>query len=378
MSSVGTKEETAKHLIAHGQTMHAAGNQADAVQLYNAAIILDPNNPISLKVRGDHFLVNEMRVEAIADYDRALSLRPRFLLALYNRAIAKKALGRLDEALVDLDAALALDGDLFHAYAIRGDILIEFGRLDEAQADYDRAAAIDPSSSDALYRQGKAALFRKRGTDDRQAIFEYVYKTGVWGRSGDPSDRYFSGTGTRIAAHSDKYVEALGEFLRQFTPKLNAVDIGCGDFFIGSKVRDFCGAYVACDVVSGLIEHNKSKLSHLDVDFRVLDAVKDELPGGDVVFIREVLQHLSNSDISAIMSKVQKTYRYAVITECLPSSGSFVANLDKVTSDKIRLNVNGSGVVLTEAPFNLTPKDERQLCVVSTGRTQIVTTLYGF
>jgi hypothetical protein len=35
-------------------------------------------------------------------------------------------------------------------------------------------------------------------------------------------------------------------------------------------------------------------------------------------------------------------------------------------------------VVLTEAPFNLTPKDERQLCVVSTGRTQIVTTLYGF
>jgi hypothetical protein len=114
------------------------------------------------------------------------------------------------------------------------------------------------------------------------------------------------------------------------------------------------------------------------VDFRVLDAVTDPLPDGDVVFIREVLQHLSNSDILAIISKLNDTYKYAVITESLPNQDDFVPNLDKVTSDKIRVNVNGSGVVLTKAPFNLPFKEARELCVSPDGRNKIVTTLYIF
>lgn len=378
MSVTGTQEDTAKALIAHGQALYAAGRQDDAIQLYGAAIILDPANPLAYKFRGDHFLVSDREADALADYDQTLRLRPRFMLAVYNRAVAKKRLGRMDEALVDLGAALSLDNNMFHAYALRGDILIELGRFEEAQADYDRAAVIDPGSASARYRQGKVALLRQRGTDDRQAIFEHVYKTKIWGRSDDPSDLYYSGAGTRVAARSDTYVAAASQFLRPFEPKLNAVDIGCGDFFVGSKIRASCASYVACDVVDGLIDHNRTKFADLDVDFRVLDAVNAELPEGDVVFLREVLQHLSNSDIARIMAKVSATYRYAVITEALPGVEGFTPNLDKVTSDKIRFNVNGSGVVLTAAPFDLKPKDARVLCVSPAGRTELVTTLYSF
>ena len=377
MSVNGTKEDAAKTLIAHGQALYAAGRQEDAVHLYGSAIILDPKNPLSYKFRGDHFLMSDREAGALADYDQALRLRPRFVLALYNRAIAKKRLARMDEALIDLGAVLSLDNDMFHAYALRGDILIELGRLDEAQADYDRAVAIDPSSTSALYRQGKATLLRQCGTEDRRAIFEHVYEAKVWGRSDDPSDLYYSGAGTRVAARSEAYVSAVCEFLQQFDPKLNAVDIGCGDFFVGSKIRSSCADYVACDVVAGLIDYNRTKFANLDVNFRVLDAVNGALPEGDVVFLREVLQHLSNSDIARIMAKVSATYRYAVITESLPRAEGFTPNLDKVTSDKIRPNVNGSGVVLTAAPFNLKPRDERVLCV-SPGQTQLVTTLYSF
>ena len=35
----------------------------------------------------------------------------------------------------------------------------------------------------------------------------------------------------------------------------------------------------------------------LDVDFRVLDITSDEIPPGDVCFVRQVLQHLSNQSI---------------------------------------------------------------------------------
>lgn len=378
MSSVGTREDTAKSLIAHGREAMASGKIDNAIQLYDAAIILDPKAPTPHKMRGDSLFSLERHVEALESYEQALRLWPGYVQALYNRAVVKKALGRLDEALGDLDAVLLLDENNFHAYMTRGDIQIEFGRLQEAQSDYERAATINPGSSSAVFRKGKAALLRQHGVEDRQAIFEYIYKTGAWGRSSDPVDRYFSGTGTRVSVHSDCYVQALRTFLEPFSSKLNAVDIGCGDFITGSKIRGFCANYVACDVVSGLIDFNKTRFSDLDVDFRVLDAVNDALPEGEVVFIREVLQHLSNDDISKIIAKVARTYRYAVITECLPSTEGFTPNLDKVTSDKIRPNVNGSGVVLTQAPFNLVAKEERELCVSPAGRTKLVTTLFSF
>jgi len=378
MSPVENKEEIAKSLTACGQEAAISGKVDDAVRLYDAAIILNADDAIPYKLRGDCLFNLERHAEAVDSFDQAVRLRPKYLLAIYNRALTKKALGRLDEVLADLDAVLSLDKNYVQAYTTRGDVLIEFGRFEEAQADYDRAVALDPNSSIARYRQGKAALLRQKGVSDRQAIFEHIYKSGAWGRSRDPSDLFFSGTGTRLSAHSDSYLQAVGDFLRQFTPKLNAVDIGCGDFVIGSKVREFCASYVACDVVESLVSYNREKFSSIDVDFRVLDAVNEALPEGDIVFFREILQHLSNSDISKIISKASQKYRYAIVTECLPSVEGFTPNLDKITGDKIRFNVNGSGVVLTAPPFNLAPKDERQLCVSPAGRTSIVTTLYSF
>lgn len=378
MSTVKAEEEMAKSLIAKGREVSSSGDIAGAINLYDAALALDASNHIAHKLRGDCFFRLGQHSEAIDDYNRTLHLQPKNVAALYNRAVAKKSVGKLDEALVDLGDVLSLNKDDFNACMTRGDILIEFGRLEEAQADYARATVIDPSSFAAVYRHGKAALFQVRGMDDRRAIFEYVYKAGAWGKSGDPSDLYFSGSGTRVPAHSNTYLQAVGSFLQQFEPRLKAVDIGCGDFVIGSQVRPLCANYVACDVVAGLIEYNKEKYAHIDVDFRALDAVNDPLPDGDIVFLREVLQHLSNSDISKIISKVSRNYKYAIITECLPSVEGFTPNLDKVTSDKIRPNVNGSGVILTEAPFSLTCRHERRLCVSPAERTSLVTTLYSF
>ncbi|WP_374333561.1 class I SAM-dependent methyltransferase, partial [Aestuariivirga sp.] len=122
-----------------------------------------------------------------------------------------------------------------------------------------------------------------------------------------------------------------------------------------------CGRYVACDVVPDLIAFNRNAYSHLDVDFRVLDMAEDALPEGDVVFVRQVLQHLGNAAIARAVAKIAVRYKYLVLTEHVPESADFAPNVDIVTGAGTRLQL-GSGVVLTRAPFNLAAASERIIC----------------
>jgi len=95
---------------------------------------------------------------------------------------------------------------------------------------------------------------------------------------------------------------------------------------------------------------------------QVVDIASDPLPPGDVVLIRQVLQHLSNADIAAALAKIS-AYEYAVITEHVPAAGPFKPNIDKPSGAEIRLSLQ-SGIVLTEPPFSLRPVSQDVLCEV--------------
>jgi hypothetical protein len=107
--------------------------------------------------------------------------------------------------------------------------------------------------------------------------------------------------------------------------------------------------------------------NNFKVDFKVLDITKDELPEGDLVFIRQVFQHLSNDQIIKVLPKIILKYKYLVLTEHLPKSTNFLHNLDMPTGPGTRNSLaNGaSGVVLTSSPFNLKPIKTDCLCDVS-------------
>jgi hypothetical protein len=189
-------------------------------------------------------------------------------------------------------------------------------------------------------------------------IFSKIYEKKMWGGEGFD---YFSGHGSHLQAHIGPYKRSVSEFLAQFPIPMNVVDLGCGDFHVGSQIRSNAGSYIACDVVDKLILRNKTTYANLDVDFRVLDIVKDDLPQGDVVIIRQVLQHLSNSAIMRVVEKL-KIFSYVIITEFVPT-GNFVPNLDQQTGAFSRL-ARGvqSGIVLTSEPFNLSVKKETIIC----------------
>ena len=205
--------------------------------------------------------------------------------------------------------------------------------------------------------------------------FTRIYTTNSWGKSNDPSDKYYSGSGSRNRDVVEVYIRSIDTFLRSFATKPDVVDLGCGDFSIGSRVRALCANYIACDIVEPLIAFNKEKFGSLNVDFRVLDITADELPLGEVVFIRQVLQHLSNEMIEKVLPRLLSKYKYLVLTEHLPAGESFPYNLNIRTGPYFRLFLN-SGIVLTKPPFNLQPLEETKLCQGPDCGGIIQTTLY--
>jgi hypothetical protein len=189
-------------------------------------------------------------------------------------------------------------------------------------------------------------------------VFGAIYKQGKWGH-GSEGD-FCSGRGSHDPAIVGPYIEAVAGFLRSIPDLPSVVDLGCGDFNIGKQLRPYVGNFIACDVVPELIARNVLKFGGESVDFQCLDVVEDDLPFADVALIRQVLQHLSNSQISRIVPKLYR-YRFLVISEHLPVEDNFIPNLEKTSGVTIRLPSH-SGVVLTRPPFNLRVRSEKIIC----------------
>ncbi|MET0678441.1 MAG: class I SAM-dependent methyltransferase [Bradyrhizobium sp.] len=211
-----------------------------------------------------------------------------------------------------------------------------------------------------------------------EQVFTKIYESGVWGASEDASKPFYSGSGSRRDDEVAAYVHSVQQFLRSFQSKPDVVDLGCGDFAVGCRIRSLCNNYVACDVVPNLIKFNKAHYRDLHVDFRMLDLAKDQLPRGEVGFVRQVLQHLSNEAIHQFVARASLAYAHLVVTEHLPATAEFEHNVDKLTGPGTRMG-HDSGVVLTSPPFNLRAKATRELCRVNSVDTGVlVTTLYSF
>lgn len=210
-----------------------------------------------------------------------------------------------------------------------------------------------------------------------EKVFRAVYKEGKWGT--DPQGDFYSGSGSHDPKIVLPYIEAVGKFLESLPVPPSLVDLGCGDFNVGRQLRPYCGNYTACDVVSDLIARNQTKFCDLNIDFRRLDITQDNFPDADVAVLRQVLQHLSNTQILKVIPKLDR-YKFLVLTEHLPADPDFRPNIEKPAGAMVRVS-SGSGVVLTEPPFNLRVRSEQVICssdrAIGRDAAVVKTTLYG-
>ncbi|MFP4847082.1 class I SAM-dependent methyltransferase [Winogradskyella sp. PE311] len=215
-------------------------------------------------------------------------------------------------------------------------------------------------------------LEKTKRTWPTKDVMNQIYDKHLWG--GKAFD-FYSGDGSHRTEIVEPYLEAVIPFLNSHNKSLIVCDLGCGDFNIGKHLTQFSKKYFAVDIVEKLIERNKTIFKEENLEFQCLDIVKDELPTGDCIILRQVLQHISNIEIQEIVKKLS-AYKYVILTEHLPSD-NFIPNQDIISGQGIRLKQN-SGVDILKAPFNLNVKSSVVINEITLGNKQgqIVTILY--
>jgi hypothetical protein len=204
-----------------------------------------------------------------------------------------------------------------------------------------------------------------------KAVMEQIYEQHFWG--GNDSD-FYSGEGSHNPKIIQPYIDSVTDFLKSHDNQLSVCDLGCGDFNVGKTLVPFTKAYVAIDIVEGLIERNQQLFKAGHLIFKCLDIAKDDLPRADCVIIRQVLQHLSNQEIQQILDKLS-VYEYIILTEHIPV-GEFIPNIDIIANSQNRLK-HHSGVDVLAEPFNFKVKEFKILNeVILDDNSQIVTSLF--
>ena len=187
---------------------------------------------------------------------------------------------------------------------------------------------------------------------------EQIYDQNLWGGN---NNEFYSGSGSHNPNIIKPYLEVIISFLNSFQYPITVLDLGCGDFNVGRQLLAFSKKYIAVDIAENVINYNKAKYAHNNLEFQCLDISKDDLPKADVVILRQVLQHVSNKEVHSVLNKL-KEYKYVILTEHLPNQ-DFVPNIDIISGQGIRIKKQ-SGLLITEEPFNF--KYRKQLELQST------------
>jgi len=203
-----------------------------------------------------------------------------------------------------------------------------------------------------------------------EEVFTEIYASKGWG--GVDDDAFYSGTGSHNVDVVEPYIYSVRSILESYEAPPVIVDIGSGDFNVGSQFLDFVEHYYACDIVEELQLYNRRKFTQKNVTFLHLNAVEDSLPLGDILILRQVLQHLSNQNIQQIIPKLA-TFETIILTEHIPAL-EYVPNVDVDVGLATRL-LAGSGVDLFAPPFNLEGFDNAVICEVQELNGIIRTTL---
>ena len=187
---------------------------------------------------------------------------------------------------------------------------------------------------------------------------EQIYEMNLWG--GNKAD-FYSGEGSHHPEIVNPYLDAVTTFLSSFKNPLTVCDLGCGDFNVGKELVKYAKKYIAVDIVPSLILRNTEKFKAPNLEFHCLDIAEADLPIADCAILRQVLQHLSNTEIQSIVNKLT-AFKYAILTEHIPQ-GSFIPNKDIISGQGNRLKIQ-SGVNLLAPPFNFKVKEETQLSAI--------------
>lgn len=140
------KIREAKLWLQRGFTRGKSGNYQEAIEAFDEAIALEPNNAEAFYNRGLARVGLNQYQWAIEDYNQTLRLDPKHYQAYNHRGLAYQKLKKYEKAIADYDEAIRLNFNYSEVYNDRGFAYRQLEEYEKAIADYDRAIPFDSES----------------------------------------------------------------------------------------------------------------------------------------------------------------------------------------------------------------------------------------
>jgi SAM-dependent methyltransferase len=182
--------------------------------------------------------------------------------------------------------------------------------------DRDKPAATAPAAGGGGGAGGASAGTRE--------VFTDIYGKAVWGTNAEGVGN--SGTGSTLAA-TTVYRAFLQQFVRDHAIR-SVVDAGCGDWEF-SQAIDWTGIdYRGFDIVEAVVARNKQRHARPGIQFFVGNIVEDDLPAADLLLSKDVLQHLTNQQVQAFLTRQLARYKHVLLTNGTDAQTLTAANTD--------------------------------------------------
>lgn len=166
------REATANLGIAYthrGLAYSLKGRYDQAIADYSKAIELKPDYAEAYNLRASAYGKNGLLDQAIADETQAIALKPGFAPFYYNRGLAYRFKGLYDQAIADYGKAIAFRPDYAEAYNNRAWAYHEKGEDGKGLPDAENAVALMPNAHSI---ETRAEIYEKLGLRDK-AIADY-------------------------------------------------------------------------------------------------------------------------------------------------------------------------------------------------------------
>jgi tetratricopeptide (TPR) repeat protein len=137
-----------EYLVSLGRTLQFQGRHQDALNTFDKAVQLKPDDAELWKNLGGALLELKRPQDALLSFQQALKLNPRHWNAAYQCGLLLREAGQLEQALSYLDLAYGLQPDQPSVLELRAAVLFGLRRLEQALADSRQAHALDPDNAD--------------------------------------------------------------------------------------------------------------------------------------------------------------------------------------------------------------------------------------
>jgi tetratricopeptide (TPR) repeat protein len=150
------------YLTSLGTTLLKQGRREEAVQVFDKAVQLKPDEAELWRNLGNALVEASRPSDAIVSFQQAVKLDPRNFDAAHKTALLLYQAERYEEALAYFNLSEELQRDHFPTIYMRALTLQNLKRFEAALADNRRAMALDPANADACHNAGNVlrALFR--------------------------------------------------------------------------------------------------------------------------------------------------------------------------------------------------------------------------